>query len=982
MYRPRRLHPHYYSCICALFCLLTGSALTHADNRLHNGQFESWDSGRPTGWELPATQNVMSTAGSGGEGQALKVEVKTAIQGEVGEIRQPFTIQPRTRYRLSGQMKGPAGMGSLQVILYRKGEAYTRIRSKPTLTPDWTPVEFSFETADCDSAEAVLSWAQETDHIGQSVAFDKLSITELGPLVYEGEEVTPRAIATFNSVGLYWKPAGGTASRSVNVHYRKLGDTTWSEALPLWFDDNEHDGEATKHTAEYRGSIVYLESGTEYEAKLSLENGPTRTVRFTTRSDDFKIARKVTLPSSYSKKFEIFEGGSEEDGYVLYEPAKGATAVWDGGHVIEHNLEIKASYVIVRGLTLRNARTHGIYLDDVHDVVIDQCDISGWGDTMQDGQARNLNAAIYARTPVLERIVVQNCTLHHPRSDSNSWNEVRPGTKSRHPEGPQGIVFYGGKGGHVIRNNRIYSDMEHMFNDGMGEVHNFSYGGFPVRDSDIHDNFISHCWDDALEIEGANMNVRVWNNYIDMTYGAIGAAVPSLGPVYFFRNVYAVSRKDERTRPNDLTGHYLIKIGNESAQWSRGRMYIFHNTILQPPPFPGSKVPSSGAQAGIVYTSDRKKQKNIVSRNNVFHMRSERDWAIKDPHRNSSNDFDYDLYDGQTRFKEGSQTHGIQASPQFERAPDGRLWLAPGAPGHDAGERLPNFNDHFTGQAPDMGAVEYQDPRPKPTTWPDFPPARSESQASSQRKNSSTFMSTAEQTFDRLNQQSWKLAMHDSGCDDWQTHWTLDGTQCAISNTPDGMEFKSGSEAGDHSNHGVLWTRARFSGDMKVSFDFTRLDSVNRYVCIAYFHANGIGEGAYTKDIHSWAHLREVPYMKTYFENMDLLHVSFAAFGNTNDDPEDYIRARRYPVRADRSFDEIEIGDTVDNTGLFTPGKTYSMTFIKTRDELALEVTGGERPFYHSWDISKVEPTTDGLFGIRQMWQKHSRYKNIRIYTK
>lgn len=707
-----------------LFLLASSLCMSAPKSLLDNGHFEQWTDKAPAHWDLPQTAKTFASDGPELSGQALTIEVTTATPGQHGEIRQAFAIKPRKRYRLSGQIKGPAGMGAIEVILYRKEEVYTRIRSQPVLKPNWTPVEFNFETADCDRAEAVLIWEQESHHIGQTLAFAELAATELGPLIYEGEEVPPRAVPTFNSVSLYWKPTGGRASRPVSVHYRKVGEASWHEALPLWFDDNEHPKEAAQHTAEYRGSIVYLDAGTEYEAKLELENGPSRTLRFTTRSDEFKIARRVTLPTSYSKKYEIFEGGSEKDGYVLYEPAQGATAVWDGRGVIEHNLEIKASYVIVRGLTLKNARTHGIYLDDVHNVIIDNCDISGWGDTMQDGQARNLNAAIYARSPVLERIVIQNCKLHHPRSDSNSWNQKRPGTRSSHPEGPQGIVFYGGQGGHVIRYNRIYSDMEHMFNDGMGEVHNFGYGGFPVRDSDIHDNFISHCWDDALEIEGADMNVRVWNNYMDMTYGAIGAAVPTLGPVYFFRNVYAVSRKDERSRANDLTGHYLIKIGNENAQRSRGRMYVFHNTILQPPPFPEGNAPSSGAQAGIVYTSTHKKQKNIVSRNNIFHMRTERDWSIKDPHHNTSNDFDYDLYDGRTAFKPDSQVHGIQASPIFERAPDGRLWLVPGTAGHDSGQRLANFNDQYTGQAPDMGAVEYQDPTPKPALWPDFPPAR------------------------------------------------------------------------------------------------------------------------------------------------------------------------------------------------------------------------------------------------------------------
>ncbi len=236
--------------------------------------------------------------------------------------------------------------------------------------------------------------------------------------------------------------------------------------------------------------------------------------------------------------------------------------------------------------------------------------------------------------------------------------------------------------------------------------------------------------------------------------------------------------------------------------------------------------------------------------------------------------------------------------------------------------------------------------------------------------------------FDQLNKQDWNLALSDSGSADWQEHWALDGEKCKVTNTADGMVFKAGPEAGDNAHHGVLWTKASFPGDMKVSFDFTRLDTVNRYVCIVYFHANGIDEGDFAKDIHAWSHLRQVPWMKTYFENMDLLHVSFAAFGNDNDDTEDYIRVRRYPVREDRDFNQMEVDGTIFNTGLFIPDQAYHVTFIKTKDQLAMEITGGDKPLYHVWDISTVEETVDGPFGIRQMWQKHSRYQNINIYTK
>src|SRR5438309_9691654 len=60
------------------------------------------------------------------------------------------------------------------------------------------------------------------------------------------------AVATFHSIGLYWAPAGGSASRQCNVQYRRLTATnfeTWKTGYPLWFDGRN---------GEYRGSLVLL----------------------------------------------------------------------------------------------------------------------------------------------------------------------------------------------------------------------------------------------------------------------------------------------------------------------------------------------------------------------------------------------------------------------------------------------------------------------------------------------------------------------------------------------------------------------------------------------------------------------------------------------------------------------------------------------------------------------------------------------------
>lgn len=514
----------------------------------------------------------------------------------------------------------------------------------------------------------------------------------------------PQAVPTFACLGLYWKPEGGSAENTCTVRYRAVGETEWREAMPLWYDRTDHP-KMDEHSREYRGSIVGLKSGTAYEVALTLATGAETQLTATTWSDDFRVARTVTIPADAAQPLVISEGGSPETGYVVYTCDPGV--VLDGKDTAEANITVNASYVILRGLTVKNAARHGIQLGDVQDVVIDRCDISGWGRIAACGFGANLDGAVYSRSDRLERIVVQGSSLHHPRSNSNSWTESRPhdGKETKHPIGPQGITFEKGRGRFVIRNNRIWSDPARKFNDGMGETRNFSYGGFPNRDSDIHDNEIANAYDDGAEIEGANMNVRVWNNRFDDVYGAIGAATTSLGPLYIFRNVSHSSRKGPKSDADSNKGAYLVKIGNEDPQWGMGSIFIYHNTMLQPPAREGF-TGGSGCNAGILFTSSSKKQNFITSRNNILQVRDEGHPSVRDTSKDPSNDYDYDLVNGTVTGKDGIEAHAVRAVPQFDTSAQGLYPLLPGTPGHDAGVRLPNFNDGFNGAGPDMGAFE------------------------------------------------------------------------------------------------------------------------------------------------------------------------------------------------------------------------------------------------------------------------------------
>jgi hypothetical protein len=236
--------------------------------------------------------------------------------------------------------------------------------------------------------------------------------------------------------------------------------------------------------------------------------------------------------------------------------------------------------------------------------------------------------------------------------------------------------------------------------------------------------------------------------------------------------------------------------------------------------------------------------------------------------------------------------------------------------------------------------------------------------------------------FEALRAKNWKQEFSDSGSGDWRQHWFLDGERAAVTNTEAGMVFAAGPAAGDDASHAVLWTRRSFSGDLKVEWDFTRLDTINRYVNIIYIQATGIETSPYSRDIAEWSSLRRAPAMKLYFNYMNLIHISYAAFDNNDDSSDDYVRARRYPTLPGRPFSKTDIAPDNFNTGLFMPGKTCHFTFIKTDRDLFFEVRDehGKARLFH-WSLGDVEPVAGGRVGIRHMATRCSRYRDIRIAT-
>jgi hypothetical protein len=504
------------------------------------------------------------------------------------------------------------------------------------------------------------------------------------------------AVPTFECVGLYWKHEDRGACQA---RFRVRGTETWRETLGPVYDGRDH---------EYRGSIVGLTPDTEYDVELTADTNRTQ-LSFRTRSDRFPIGKTTTVPAGESTLPIVITESGSPDAYHLVTAPAGKRSTIELRNTAPIGVEVKANYVIVRGLEVRNAGQHGICIrGGQHDVVVEACHLIHWGrigGAASFGGQGNTDSGIVAERGT-RNLTLQRNLIEHPRGASNDW-------ETGHPAGPQGITVFDSLGGNVIRYNEIWSTEDHGFNDGIGGGANFSTQGNMNRDSDVYGNIVRNVWDDALEIEGANMNVRVWGNYLHQFFVGIASAATSRGPLYIFRNVTGVSRRNHQ----NATGGNMLKTGDRD--FSGGRRYVFHNTALQP--------------NGVTNIFSAPLT-NGVSRNNLFDAPGR--LAAATEHEGGPSDFDYDLFSGAERGV-ATEPHGVIGSrirPAYVvshalefypastmlRVAGGKIPVKFGEqeriltdpvlqvpnPVIDGGVPLPGFNDGFTGAAPDLGAFE------------------------------------------------------------------------------------------------------------------------------------------------------------------------------------------------------------------------------------------------------------------------------------
>ena len=228
--------------------------------------------------------------------------------------------------------------------------------------------------------------------------------------------------------------------------------------------------------------------------------------------------------------------------------------------------------------------------------------------------------------------------------------------------------------------------------------------------------------------------------------------------------------------------------------------------------------------------------------------------------------------------------------------------------------------------------------------------------------------------YDQAAAGEWRKVFSDPCTRDWKEKWFLDGEVGTVKNTPQGMELTAGPEFKNDAHHLNLWTKESFAGDLKIEYEYTRLDREDRCVTILYIQATGSGEGLYDKDITKWNEPRRIPSMATYFNHLNTYQISYAAF------PDHHIRARRY-LPEKTGLNGTELQPDYFPEGLVGTGVLHRISIIKKGRDLFMRIDNGKQTVHCHMINPDLPEITEGRIGLRHMFTRSACYGNFQIST-
>lgn len=548
-----------------------------------------------------------------------------------------------------------------------------------------------------------------------------------------------RQYATIYSIGVELDIDGDANHNAIcSVHFRPGGESAWREAFGLMRVDSSTWFGKEKADRPYNmlaGSVMFLEPGTDYELRFTLNDPDGGSVE--------KVIRQATRPMPArpvnGRTLHVVPGsgggsGSEVDPlrgiesaeaiaqpgdtFLLHKGKYGSAritrsgqrgrpivfaAAGDGDATFAHLRLAGTSWLWLEGLTFKHDpdgsviddKSRGLLAEGVcEDVVVRYCDFSGfnYSITLSRGQSRGWYIA-----------------------DNAIVGDKPPGEPQ--PDGGEGIEL-NRSSDHTVCHNRIS-----RIHDGIS---------YPLRNCDIFGNDMHDIADDGVEMDFAYSNIRIWSNRILMTLNEGFSFQPQFsGPWYLIRNEVVSLKNVLKFRVvcrfvllnNTFVTHSRFAQINADMllkSYSRNNLWI---QIPRPQPNKPAKA-FTFWNAGAYGRSED--QPNIMA------FQHQPDWRT---------DVDYDGLDwgeGTAPFTWtgcadpssleafvrdiGIEKHGLRVHREkiFEDPdvlayaadpfPSRRLTLRPGSNAIDAGQAVPNLTAPFTGSSPDLGAHEHGRP--------------------------------------------------------------------------------------------------------------------------------------------------------------------------------------------------------------------------------------------------------------------------------
>tara|TARA_R100000027_G_scaffold46528_1_gene35398 strand:+ start:7797 stop:10676 length:2880 start_codon:yes stop_codon:yes gene_type:complete len=679
--------------VVLLFAIFAFAGSAIGENYVRNGTFSEWNGSSPKGWRFGSSGKGTLSYDTDDKPEGLAGSLRVDIEGSgsgQGQVIQKFKIPAESVLYLEGWIKsGKSEKGFLQIKLYKGGKEQGRISVREPGS-GWNRIQKEFSVGNADQIGLLLRYNQSSGNIGKSVWFAGMSVIPASERVRELPSIAKlEGRPTFNSIGVY-ADIGGDMSRFTkgNIVYREAGESEWKPGLDVIWQDK---------TKQMRTSLLNLEEDTEYEFKLSLsdpnldeEIAPV-TGSARTWSSEVPIAKTITLPSGVTTEPLIVTESGTAEGWIRYTGHPDGTTVLDAGKNGPNAIKlVDVHHVVIDNLKVVGGIKDAILVSNSTDIRIRRSDISGWGQVGtlspstnkkwgkgpfyldDEGNRINLEGGVRLSKGA-ERVVIEDNFIHHPRGQATSW-------KNGHPLGPTAIILFNSNGHHVIRNNELVGGENHRFNDTIEGAYNSYITGGPHRDTDISGNVMFFSNDDGIELDGGQMNVRFFNNWIQSSYCGVSTAPTLLGPSYIYRNLI-VLEGEERGATN-----FALKVGGNRGG-EPGPNFFYHNTIWS-----NGKALRGGNWG--------KGPMPITTRNNLI-AAGELLWPQK-----AMADFDYDMLRPNSIDPPlaGWEVNGVIGIEKFTNKDEGNYGLTENSPAIGKGEPLPMVNDS---KNPDIGAIPY-----------------------------------------------------------------------------------------------------------------------------------------------------------------------------------------------------------------------------------------------------------------------------------